>query len=62
MCIHNKVNVTPTIDTVWGVDDCYNITCSICKEMLYEEVPKDDLKDIIKNNNLIIQLGEKYVF
>lgn len=62
MCSHNEVNIAPTIETVWGLDDCYNITCGICKKVLYEEIPCEELNIIIKNNKYNILTGQKYIY
>lgn len=61
MCSHNEINIDPTIDTVWGLDNCYKISCSKCKKVLYDEIPSEELNRIIEHNNYIVVAGQKYV-
>lgn len=61
MCVHNTIDIIPTTETIWELDDKYIVTCSICGKCIFKAITSEDLIDYINLNKCTISTGKKYL-
>lgn len=55
------VNIIPTMETSFGIEDRYNIVSNKTNFILYKNVPQSLLEKIIKENEYKVINGEKHL-
>lgn len=61
MCLHDTIDIIPTTETVWELDDKYIVKCSTCGKYIFKSITSEDLIHYINLNKCIISTGEKYL-
>lgn len=56
-----EVIVVPTIDTSWGIEDRYNLE-DYNEKIIYERLTVEEIKQLVREEKIIIVGGEKYVY
>ncbi len=60
-CSHNAINIYPTLENSWNIADTFKVECHICKVIIFDDTPLDNIKKYVKTHKCIINLGSKYL-
>ena len=61
ICRHPRVEVEPTLETAWGLEDRYSARCEICKTLVHEKESRYDLWYKIQTENREVGRGKQYL-
>lgn len=60
-CLHDEVDVSPSLDTIYGLADEYTVECAKCGKVLIEDATRVTANNFIADGNLRVQLGAQYL-
>lgn len=60
-CIHEYIDIYPTLETSWCVNDRYIIQCANCKEILENAVDIDSVCNYVLIKLCKVNSGTKYL-